>query len=560
MFCVPSILLNDFILVYYGFLFFPTPPHPKPHLSHPPPPLSDILFEVPAGSSVVVLEIEMAAMSAPTYSIRRYPQLLLLLLLASTLPSWNGAAAQSIECKDTGDANPNIMIRDSAYTEKFIEALSNGIDFNGNSFYALEATGYPNALKDLNCKAALPSLNAFLARLHGDAAGPPPVMVCHSTGGPGGGMLQFLTQTECTVGVNHFNDNLNEAVIDNFVADMRAGNALDLDAPFLEKLAQVSREFVFPDDLAARVTAIESARQSSSTDMDVILSRLTALEEANATQGQQITALEETKATQGQQITALEETKATQGQKIKDLEDELKSKANQTYLDDELASTMTAVTEAINANANTTYEYVDAKVAGESAVVNKSLATKADTAYVDAEIARVAEMRRERAATPAARDSNGAEDGETPGSAANVQDDQGNRLNAGDSNQDEDEDEDPCLDQEDLPLCATMGASGCGSLFGQTNVTEVCPNLCNANCHTAAAETSDTDDVDATETPKSNSLVLGVVLSLLGVAICVGVSIVLLRRREQGRQRALTQARPAARSIENSLYDGDSSM
>lgn len=116
---------------------------------------------------------------------------------------------------------------------------------------------------------------------------------------------------------------------------------------------------------------------------------------------------------------------------------------------------------------------------------------------------------------------------------------------------------------EDPPVCATMDASGCGAMFGQTNVAEFCPNLCNDNCN-PPADTSSSDDVDenATKTKSNVGMILGVVLSLLVVAICVGVAIVMLRKKEQDRQRALTQARPdrSSRAVRNSLYGGDSSM
>lgn len=108
-----------------------------------------------------------------------------------------------------------------------------------------------------------------------------------------------------------------------------------------------------------------------------------------------------------------------------------------------------------------------------------------------------------------------------------------------------------------------MDASGCGAMFGQTNVAEFCPNLCNDNCN-PPADTSSSDDVDenATKTKSNVGMILGVVLSLLVVAICVGVAIVMLRKKEQDRQRALTQARPdrSSRAVRNSLYGGDSSM
>lgn len=297
----------------------------------------------------------------------------------------------------------------------------------------------------------------------------------------------------CTAGVTLFNDKLGEATIDVFVATTRAGRAFNLDATFLEKLAQTSGAFARTDDLAVRVTALEGD-QSSATDLNAILDRLKSLEE----------------------------TKATQDQKIADLEAALQSKASTTYVADKFAE-------------------------------------------VDAQLVRIEGIRRERAADAATAAA--AAGSKTPGTAGSNTDpragiddqptaapkpggpateDGNSPPGAGDGQ------EGPCPDQQDPPECAAMSPSGCGTLFAQTNVTAVCPNLCSANCNGGGDAPTSTSNV---------GMIAGIAASIFVLLACVGVAVVVQKKKKEAadaeQHRAIAQSLggPTA-AISNPAFDG----
>eukprot|EP00729_Bicosta_minor_P020787 gene20787-32465_t len=110
---------------------------------------------------------------------------------------------------------------------------------SGGVFLARMVTGGPHAadsraaqlaLNSNGCSAALPGFNAVLAHLHGDAAGDPPTMGCNT------------------------GNNV---------------DAIDQDAPFLEKFALASNALTRSDDLAVRMTALEA----DTTNVDAALAK-----------------------------------------------------------------------------------------------------------------------------------------------------------------------------------------------------------------------------------------------------------------------------------------------
>lgn len=345
--------------------------------------------------------------------------------------------------------------------------------------------------------------------------------------------LGFTSSAGCTAGVKLFNDKLSEATIDAFVASTRAGRAFDLDATYLEKLAQFPLAFPLTGDLAARMTALEGDQSSSNTNLNAILDRLEAHDQRFAAQDKII---------------------AAQDQKIADLKAELQSKASTTYVGAELATAATAVNAALDAKADRTY--VDGKFA-----------------EVDAQLVRIEGIRRERAADAATAAAAAATGSKTPGTAgsstgpqAGIDDqpaaapnpagaateDGNNPPGAGDGQ------EGPCPDQQDPPECAAMRPAGCGTLLGQTNVTAVCPNLCSANCNAAAAGTGGGDDGDEKSSTLTVGWILAIALSLVTVVVCVGVAVVsTMRTNARGRQRALTQAQRGPAATNNPTFDAD---
>ena len=62
-----------------------------------------------------------------------------------------------------------------------------------------------------------------------------------------------------------------------------------------------------------------------------------------------------------------------------------------------------------------------------------------------------------------------------------------------------------------------MSPSGCGTLFAQTNVTAVCPNLCSANCNGGGDEPTSTSNV---------GMIAGIAASIFVLLACVGVAVV----------------------------------
>lgn len=332
----------------------------------------------------------------------------------------------------------------------------------------------------------------------------------------------------CYAGVKLFNDKLSEATIDAFVAATRAGSAIDLDATYLEKLAQFPLAFPLTGDLNARVTALEGDQSSSNTNLNAILDRLEAYD---------------------QRFAAQDETIAAQDQKIADLEAALQSKADTTYVGVELATAATAVNAALDVKADRTY------VAGKFAVV-------------DAQLVRIEGIRRERAADAAAAagsktpgtagSSTGSQAGidDQPAAAPNpagaATEDGNNPPGAGDGQ------EGPCPDQHDPPECAAMSPAGCGTLLGQTNVTAVCPNLCSADCNAAATGTGGGDDGDKKSSTLTVGRILAIALSLVTMVVCVGVAVVsTMRKNERGRQRARTQAQRGPAATNNPTFDAD---
>lgn len=335
----------------------------------------------------------------------------------------------------------------------------------------------------------------------------------------------------CTAGVKLFNENANKATSDTFVAATRAGSAIDQDAPFLEKFALASNALTRSDDLAVRVTALEGD-QSSSTDLKAILDRLDAHDQTIAAQGQTI---------------------AAQDQKIADLKAALQSKANQTYVSAALATKAdtTHVEAALAKKANATY------VAAEFDAVDKRFEE------VDAQLVRIEGIRRERAAdagskTPGTAGSDtdqeaGIDDqsAAAPNPAGPATEDGNNPPGAGDGQ------EGPCPDQQDPPECAAIRPAGCGTLIGQTNVTAVCPNLCSTNCNAAAATgTVGGDDGDEKPSTLTVGWIVAIALSLVTVVVCVGVAVVsTMRKKERGRQRALTQVQRGPAATNNPTFD-----
>lgn len=315
----------------------------------------------------------------------------------------------------------------------------------------------------------------------------------------------------CIAGVKLFNDKLNSETIDAFVASTRAGRAFNLDATYLEKLAQF-KEYEIPTawtgDLTARVTALEGDQSSSNTNLNAILDRLEAYD---------------------QRFAAQDGTIAAQGQKIADLEAALQSKASTTYVDGKFAA-------------------------------------------VDAQLVRIEGIRRERAADVAAAAA-AAAGSKTPGTAgsstgpqAGIDDQPAAAPNpAGPATEDGnnppgagDGQEGPCPDQQDPPECAAMSPAGCGTLLGQTNVTAVCPNLCSADCNVAAAGTGGGDDGDEKSSTLTVGRILAIALSLVTVVVCVGVAVVsTMRKNERGRQRARTQAQRGPAATNNPTFDAD---
>eukprot|EP00729_Bicosta_minor_P010323 gene10323-25504_t len=69
-----------------------------------------------------------------------------------------------------------------------------------------------------------------------------------------------------------------------------------------------------------------------------------------------------------------------------------------------------------------------------------------------------------------------------------------------------------------------------------------------------ASSTGGGDDADETSSKSTVGMVLGIVLSLLTLAVCVGVAVVTLRKKEQGRQRAFTHARRAPAATNNPTF------
>lgn len=342
----------------------------------------------------------------------------------------------------------------------------------------------------------------------------------------------------CTAGVKVFNDKLNSETIDTFVATTRAGRAFDLDATYLEKLAQFPHAFTLTGDLTARVTALEGDQSSSNTNLNAILDRLEAYD---------------------QRFAAQDETIAAQDQKIADLEAALQSKASTTDVSAALGTKAdtTNVEAALAKKANATY------VAAEFDAVDKRFEE------VDAQLVRIEGIRRERAADDAAA----AAGSKTPGTAGSTTDPQagiddqptaapnpggpatedGNTPpGAGDGQ------EGPCPDQQDPPECAAMSPAGCGTLLGPTNVTAVCPNLCSADCNAAATGTGGGDDGDEKSSTLTVGRILAIALSLVTMVVCVGVAVVsTMRKNERGRQRARTQAQRGPAATNNPTFDAD---
>lgn len=215
--------------------------------------------------------------------------------------------------------------------------------------------------------------------------------------------------------------------------------------------------------------------------------------------------------------------------------------------------------------------------------LEEALADKANITYVDIRDNFVLDTRRKRAA---AQQQAGSSDGKPNGRPeAPALDDKTNANANPNDDSNANADAKLCPDQEDPQECAVIDALACGTLFSTINVTEFCQRLCNDNCNDSENEN------DATEPAKSKvSMIVGIVAPLL-ILIGIGVAVLMLRKKEQGRQRALTRSRPArtaarnnpaftadddaafyleptplqsgahnaAQPVENSLYGGDSS-
>lgn len=453
----------------------------------------------------------------------------------------SSSGVSAVNCNDDGYIKPDIL------AHKTFTAISGGIYFLTH--------GSSGNLHTPDCAAALPAINAFLRTMHstcqqipplwcsGKSSGVAPTMMCH-----GSDIKLVGGDADCTKLQAFLNQVMTASTLDALLADAGVENVWKTmrlystdDPDFFEKLTALSDARLEQAQAAflpfTPETPVERAEYTASLEesaADFKNNRMSSIEAGKNELLRRLIAVEESHRRSNSTVTA-QDVAAAVGDSRSDIDNELSQKATQTYVDGELAKKATADTvskmqrtiDALNATLKATESQ-------QSADCDAKIASLRE--YVDQEIA----ARRARAAAADEWKNNPAGKPHT-GSGG------GDKTNTGTANASS-----PlCTDgQVDPPDCTLFAETNCGTVkFGTTNVTDICPVLCNA-CSSGNGNRSDDDDASSSS---ASAVAIAVPISIVIAALAIVV--VLFVRGKNSRDENSTPPMDAARSAFNAAYD-----